>query len=292
MAETVKLVLVSTSDNNNKQYTATLEDDGTVRCSWGRVGYAGQSMTYGGGRPTFEKKLREKRRKGYKDVDVIDDAGSDGPSKETLRKASIKALAKPGFEADTRLADLIDRIVSVNAHSIATTSGGKIQLADGQLRTPLGVIGRRSLDEATALLLQLVDPKTSDAAKIPALEQYLTLVPQNTGMNRGWEAAFLQPANLAKQDDFLDQLKESLAFVETQLAATDGTEDEVRAAFKYGLGVVEPDDPRFKQVQKSFMHSINRKHSSSQYRLKALYEGVSERAVWSSAAPMNRWSTF
>ena len=22
------------------------------------------------------------------------------------------------------------------------------------------------------------------------------------------------------------------------------------------------------------------------------YEGVSERAVWSSAAPMNRWSTF
>lgn len=273
MAKTVTLVLVSTEANSNKQYRATLEDDGdTVSCEYGRVGYSPQRVVYSGGEKTFQRKLNEKRRKGYKDVDVVDDESGSAASKSNLRAASIKALARPEFSTDTRLADLIERIVSVNAHDIAMTSGGKIVLADGQLRTPLGVIGRASLDQAEDLLKTLVDPKLAQDRKIAPLEQYLTLVPQNTGRTRGWEDQFLSTANLSKQDEFLDQLRESLEFIETQRAAADGTADEVKAAFKYSLGIIEPDDPRFKSVEKSFMRSINLKHSSSQYRLKALYD--------------------
>jgi predicted DNA-binding WGR domain protein len=49
--------------NAHKFYEMVEQKDGSVVCSWGRVGAAGQSMTYDG--ETGLKKLNEKLRKGY-----------------------------------------------------------------------------------------------------------------------------------------------------------------------------------------------------------------------------------
>ena len=65
------LVKTETNANNNKFYELKLDGD-SVFARWGRVGAEGQSMTYAGGEATFDKKAREKQRKGYQEVEVID----------------------------------------------------------------------------------------------------------------------------------------------------------------------------------------------------------------------------
>lgn len=238
MPESVMLVKVEAGANANKFYRLDLADDGTVKANWGRVGARGQFKDYPGGRAKFDSLLRAKKAKGYREVEVVGE-GTRAASNSALRRASLSGLAKPEFRDDARITTLVDSMVAVNAHSIASTSGGKITLDDGVLRTPLGVIGRASLNEAEALLATIA--ATSDhATKVRHLEHYLTLVPQKVGSQRGWEATLLTPEALGRQSDFVNQLKDSLDFIETQNAATDPTVE-----FRYRLGIVEQDDPRF-----------------------------------------------
>ena len=52
--------------NSDKFYEMVEQKDGSVVCTWGRTGTAGQSMTYD--QATAQKKLREKLNKGYVEV--------------------------------------------------------------------------------------------------------------------------------------------------------------------------------------------------------------------------------
>lgn len=264
--DTAMLVKVETGANSNKFYELTLTGD-TVQARWGRVGANGQTKAYSGGRAKFESLLRSKKAKGYREVEVVD-SNTHAASHAALRTASLRGLAKPAFADDQRIATLVDSIVSVNAHSIATASGGKIALADGQLRTPLGVIGRASLDEADKLL-DIIAASSDHDEQVRHLEHYLTLVPQKVGSRRGWEDALLTPEALGKQSEFVRQLRDSLDFIEAQQAATGNS---ATVDFRYSLGIVEPDDPRFAQVASAFERSLNHTHPSRRYKLTGLYD--------------------
>lgn len=274
MAQSIMLVKTETGLNNNKYYRLELRDDGSVFANWGRVGAAGQSMTYAGGQKTFDQKLREKKRKGYQEVEVVDGGSTKASSQMLLQQASAKGLAKPDFADDARMLALVDSIVAVNAHDIATASGGKITLADGVLRTPLGVIGKTSLDKADELLVELNDAVTKSVAnptQVKLLEQYLMLVPQKVGARRGWEQDLLTPAAIGQQLDFVKQLRDSLDFVEAQQQAASGS-DAPEVAFRYKMGVIEAGDPRFVQVEKSFQRTLNSRHVARRYKLVGLYD--------------------
>lgn len=262
--ETTMLVKVETGANSNKFYEVVLDGD-TVHARWGRVGADGQRKDYPGGRGQYDRLIDSKERKGYVEVEVVDGGTAKPTNGAALRQATLRGLAKPDFTDDSRIADVIDRIVKVNAHSIATTSGGRIELSDGQLKTPLGVIGRRSLDRADTLLADLT-LTTDRAAQVPLLEEYLTLVPQRVGSRRGWEDALLTPEALGEQSEFVRQLRDSLDFVETQQA------DDTEVGFRFSMGVIEPDDPRFTQVDASFRKTLNSAHPSRRYRLVGLYD--------------------
>lgn len=269
MSETTMLVMVSTTGNNNKFYEATINGD-TIDVRYGRVGATGSTMRYGGGRAKYDSLLNSKKRKGYKEVEVVDGGNTKAATNSVLRSASLKGLSKPEFATDTRITKLVDDIVAVNAHSIATASGGKIALKDGALRTPLGVIGRSSLDKADALLVD-INNSSDHRRKVGLLEDYLTLVPQKVGSRRGWEDDLLTDTALGQQVDFVKQLRDSLDFIETQAAAASDTAGPA-VTFRYNIGVIEADDPRFKQVADSFAKTLNSNHPSRRYKLVGLYD--------------------
>lgn len=276
MNQSIMLVKTETNANNNKFYSLELHDDGSVFASWGRVGAAGQSMVYGGGQATFDKKLREKKRKGYQEVEVVDGGNTKAANQAVLQQASAKGLAKDGFSDDARLLALVDSIVAVNAHDIATASGGKITLADGVPITPLGVIGKTSLDKADEILfdlnLSLSGPTSIDRPEqVKLLEQYLMLVPQKVGARRGWEDNLLNLNAIGAQVDFVKQLRDSLDFVEAQQQAASGS-SAPEVAFRYKMGVIESTDPRFEQVDRSFRRTLNSRHAARRYKLVGLYD--------------------
>lgn len=65
MGRIVKLICVS-PDNNNKFYSMTENSDGSWTAHWGRVGAQGDSTTYPANQ--WDKKYKEKIKKGYKDI--------------------------------------------------------------------------------------------------------------------------------------------------------------------------------------------------------------------------------
>lgn len=63
-----KFILNDLIGNNNKEWTVVLNDDGTFTVLWGRVGAAPQTKTKTGTLDDVDKLVREKVRKGYKEV--------------------------------------------------------------------------------------------------------------------------------------------------------------------------------------------------------------------------------
>lgn len=268
---TTLLIKVEAGVNSNKFYELALD---VVHTRWGRVddyeSGGGQRKDLAGGQKALDKKANEKRRKGYTDVDTLGaPKASTKASAEVLKRASLKSLCKPDFVDDKRISDVIDTIAELNAHNIATASGGKITVSDGTLRTALGVINTPSLDAADKLLIDMAAALKSGGKPVDLLEKYLTLVPQAFGRKRGWENHFLDPAVLAEQADFVKQLRDSLEFLKTTQA---GASDDPEVGFRFKMGVVEPDDPRFTQVADAFARSMNRNHPSRRYKLKGLYD--------------------
>ena len=59
----VKLIKAEAKVNSNKWWTGQLFDDGTVKATWGRVGYKGDSGQWNRGEKYFDKKTKELKEK-------------------------------------------------------------------------------------------------------------------------------------------------------------------------------------------------------------------------------------
>lgn len=263
ITDSVTLIKVETSGNHNKFYRVELDDAGAVTATWGRVGASGQSQRKGLGRGCFDRCVRAKESKGYRKVDLVDSPTSTpsrgAASKAALRAASLAGLAAPGFADDPRLTALIDRLVELNAHELLAASGGKISVVDGQVTTPLGLLTSRAIDEAAALLDRMED-ETALPLRDRILEEYLTLVPQKVGAHAGWQEAFYVPAAYDRQRTLLGQLRDSVEFATKQAASVQPENDVPANLFRMKLGVVEPNDARFKQVEAFYSRSANPSH--------------------------------
>lgn len=264
------LVLTSANANHNKFYELILHDDGMIDTRWGRVGANGQSKVISGGKPMFERKLSEKRAKGYRDVQTV---GQVARSSRRAGTADVRAGLTDS--SDPRVSKLIARIVAVNAHDILAKSGGRITYTDGVLRTPLGIIGIPALDEAERILKDIRNA-SSRRLQIPLLEELLTLVPQKVGARAGWENELLTPSALDHQAVFIAQLRDSVRFADKQ-QSTQQEDSNIRFAYK--LDVVDPASSEFARVSEAFRDSSNSKHMSSAYHLAALYSLTSDAAT-------------
>lgn len=280
------LIYVDSQANNNKFYEVKLSSDGiTVTKRWGRVGADGQMSIEKTGRLGFDNAVYAKERKGYKKVAIAapPTATTSVAANTQITTIAKTALTKGKARTDTRVADLIERICRVNAHDIATLSGGKITVdTSGQVKTPLGLITNYSISEARGLLTQIEQAGgVKDTSSTRLLEDYLTLVPQNIGRNAGWASTFFNRDNtFQKQHELLDSLRDSVQFFNTQLAAAttaaidDVDGNEYDNLFKYKVRAVADGGAVFKRIEERYAKTKNGMHTSAKLNLKHVFELV------------------
>lgn len=276
MAQTAMLVQVDGRGNHNKFYEVSLADSGQVTARWGRVGVAGQSMVKGHGEDVFRATVRAKERRGYQRVDVVDGSAPGRGHvlvKEVLRRASMRGLAAPSAASDGRVTALIDRLVDVNAHEIGKLSGGQIQVKDGQVTTPVGLLSSNAIAEAMRLLAEM--RKFGADVPLPLLERYLTLVPQAVPRQAGWYADFFSKVTTFDQQDvFLTQLRDSVAFaVKQSVQAAQVADDADVPDDLFRMRLKPVDDAKvIAELEAWYVSSAKRGHRSSTLRLVNVYE--------------------
>lgn len=213
-----RYVMLSKTDartNENKFYEISMDDQGVVTARWGRVGQPGKSQVKGQGDAAFETVYREKHdRGGYRKVDIATQVVDSGPAQPSLKEIAQRDL---GCE-DPVVAALVERLAAINRHQLLTLSGGQIQIVDGQVRTPLGLVTQASIRQARRLLDQLEQQVTQDKlgrVYQEALENYLMQVPQKVPARRGWDTTFFsQFTTFSQQNDLLDQLENSVTMAQ------------------------------------------------------------------------------
>lgn len=225
--EKVMLVKVSSTANNNKFYEVKLMKDGTVLKRWGRVGTDGQSSNENSGKRGFDRLVKAKMSKGYKEVKVVGSSTQKDShvDKEEVRRASRQGLATD--PNDKAVVELIDRLVEKNKHEILEASGGLIQVSNsGVIETALGIIEPGSLKQAESILTKLENSKNITANYKSLLEEYLTLVPQKVPHARGWEKDFFKENPIAKQRSLLQQLEQSYEWYQNEQKALEDSKDK------------------------------------------------------------------
>jgi poly [ADP-ribose] polymerase len=239
------------------------------------VGSTGVTNVEHTGYAGYEQTRREKLRKGYQEVNVSEES-LVAPKVATMRLASVakSGLVDGAAGENSVVSDLIDRIVRVNAHDILEVSGGMMKVdTSGRITTPVGLVTAESIREAVALLEAMSRKKP--VARVPLLERYLTLVPQKVGSRAGWAEAFFEnPETFRVQREFLEQLSESVAFFEAQVAALAAAPEDapVDIGFKYRIHSVADRGPEFLRIRKLFESTKNEMHATSRLKLKRAFE--------------------
>ena len=277
------LIMVSANNNNNKFYHVTLSDTGTVTKRYGRVGVEGVSRTESTGRHGFDKVIREKTNKGYKQTQIVSESSAVSVKNDNLSTIAKQALVGSGG-SNSILEELVDTLVRLNNHDILETSGGLIKVnSDGLMTTPLGLINQNSINAAQAILRSLETTPVSGSRFVPQLEEYLSLIPQKVGSKRGWYETFFNEENtFASQHEFLKQLSESLALREERKkaaqeaeAAAGATDEELAAQyanlFAVKVSLLE-DEKEFARINKLFEAGKSRYHHASvNHKLKRVF---------------------
>ena len=267
------LIQTNAGENHNKFYEVTLEDNGQVWARWGRVGAQGQRGLKGNGERAFHAAVRAKTSSGYQPVDIaVADVQTGKPQTSLVEVAKRYIL---GSQNDPTLVALIERLTALNSHQLMAVSGGKIQIIDGQVKTPLGLVTSSTVLEARRLLNELqayVAKKQLGSSYSRLLDEYLMKIPQRIPARRGWDQVFFSEfTTFNRQVDLLDQLEESIKLAQ-QGAGTPASDEQEEAAqiFGYQLGVCD-DTKVFKQVDAFYRANINPRHVSAHLKLKRIF---------------------
>lgn len=274
----VMLLLADSVNNNNKFYEVTMEDNDQVSVRYGRVDGAAQRANKGSGAYAFDRVVREKKAKGYKEVDIVV-KDSNGKAQRSLTE-----LAKRDVIGNNPvLAALMERLINQNRHQLQEASGGRITIEDGQVKTPVGLITMANVESAKNVLVTLQDlvaKKKTDSAKYnESLNQYLTLVPQKVPHLRGWGPTFFDGfTTFEKQVDLLEQLEASLqAMLDAPPPVDEDQPIQDQRLFGYSIKPME-DKKKFKEIEQFYKSQLNARHVSAKLKLKAVYEMVNDDA--------------
>lgn len=221
-------ILTNANANKNKFWEITMDASGQVSTRNGRVGTAGQERVLGAGEALFQRKIREKTRKGYRQVDIVG-AVADEKKVDTAQVAS--AAEEQIARGNPVIAELVRELAKINRHQIIAASGGQmdVDLTTGVVSTPLGVVTAQNISKARRLLMGfepfIAQQDFDNPGFVQPLEEYLMLVPQKVGSRRGWHRDFLtEMGNLTEQDRLLDQLEASIEIAEARVRDAAGGE--------------------------------------------------------------------
>jgi poly [ADP-ribose] polymerase 2/3/4 len=218
--ETRMFVLTDANANNNKFWEVSIDAGEAVSSRNGRVGSAGQARVLGRGRSLFEAKIREKTKKGYREVEIVGKPASGAVNGTALVSAAEEQIGR----GNPVITDLVRQLARINRHQILAASGGQmdLDLSTGVISTPVGVVTAENVSKARGLLdgfERFVSRGDFDApAFVTGLEDYLMLVPQKVGARRGWHRDFITGIDsLVQQNALLDQLDASIDIAKARM---------------------------------------------------------------------------
>lgn len=268
ISESVTLIFVEADANSNKVWKADLYEDGNVYCEWGRVGASNhQSKTFSGGKSYLNKKVAEKKKKGYVEAKTI--------SENTTKVVSnVHSIAKAQIQVDNPVAQkLIDRLVAANVHQITANSQISFNENSGVFQTPLGVVTQEGISEANkilgninGLLGQAGSPKFYNT-----VNEYLRIVPQSVGRTvKGFiDQNFSSAEGIKRQLDLLQSLEVSF---QTLSQKPDATPQEVlEKVFDVGIAVLDQNQ-EFERLKKKFYETKKSMHNYDNVHVKNIYE--------------------
>lgn len=269
-------ILTDAKNNNNKFWAISMNDAGVVTTRNGRVGSKGQSRVIGTGQTTFDAKIREKERGGYKPVDLVGPAPSSANvNGEMLASAAEDEIA----QGNPVIAKLVRELAQINRHQILAASGGQmdLDLATGIITTPVGVVTAQNISQARRLLADIVplvvNQDFDNPAFITPLQDYLMLVPQKVDAKRGWHRKFLTDIDgLTAQGALLDQLESSIEIAAQRIRdAKNKASDKPVSIFDVKMDVNEDPDLR-KRIKAFYERSRNTNHVSHRLQMKRIFD--------------------
>ncbi|MGD1524540.1 WGR domain-containing protein [Vibrio harveyi] len=210
--------------NNNKFWKAEMDSSFTVHVTNGRVGSKGQTQSpkpFGSEDAAMRfmsTKRREKERKGYKELDVVESTGSTKVNQHKLvEKAAKEQIRTKGDRSEVE--GIIDKLIALNIHSITSQTDITYDAETGVFMTPMGIVSLDSIHKARSLLDivadHVVDKKDFTSSEVKqSLADYLMLIPQKVGARLTVKNVIPDQEAVHKQNAILDDLEASLAHVE------------------------------------------------------------------------------
>lgn len=209
------MIFADVNDNHNKWWQISLNDDMSCLTQWGRVGYGNSSQsklfTEIGSRG-FDRKIREKERKGYVKIDIVPDSGGTMIHTNNLQEVARRELVTNG---DPVLSRLIDQLVASNIHAITSNTKITYNSSSCLFTTPLGIVTLDSIQSARIWLDMIANRLNGSGDLVNPVNQYLRLIPQNVGMRLNISELFPDIDAVQKQSDILDSLEASYTAVTT-----------------------------------------------------------------------------
>ncbi|MFX4300137.1 WGR domain-containing protein [Pseudosulfitobacter pseudonitzschiae] len=275
-AETRMYILTDTNANNNKFWEVSISENGQVNSRNGRVGSKGQSRSLGQGEALFNRKVREKERKGYVQVEIIGAPTGGNLDAKAIASAAEDQIAK----GDPVVAELVRTLARINRHQLMAASGGQmdIDLSTGMVSTPLGVITSDNINKARDVLDALTSYVTKEEYEAPffrdQLERYLMLVPQKVGSRRGWHREFLTSAeDLAKQGSLLDQLETSVDIANQRIRDAEESGDAPKPVDIFNVSMRPSDDQDLRRKVEDFFQSGRKSmHATRNFRISRIFD--------------------
>lgn len=273
----VKLIKTEVSSNNNKFWTGQLFDDGTVKASWGRVGYSGDTGEWSGGDAYLEKKIKEKTKKGYSELKTVGNVTPVTGSGAPVKDRDLHAIAKTQLikSSNPTLERLIKRFVDANVHKITSSTQITYNSTTGLFATPLGIVTMEGLTEARDLLANLapiVRKGKFGAEADTLLSKYLRLIPQHLGMGRFSAQSVIPDDNaVQKQNDLIDSLESSYQATLTAPATPNAPAKAQEQVFKVDLDVLSDFSERAR-LERYFESSKKRMHGYDNVHVKEIFK--------------------
>lgn len=276
IVESKKFVCTSGTNNNNKYWGYKLYDNDDVIVEWGRIGKSVGNKTHcGAGEKFVKKKIKEKIKKGYQEIDII----QENTTVATTQVDNLKEIAKRQIQyKDPTVGNLITYLVSVNRHIIKVASGGQITWNEDQdiFQTPLGIVSIGNITKARDLLQQIaiiVKTRKYELSKLqPLVENYLFLIPQDIGMKFNIRSIFPNEQSVIKQNALLDALESSYKTIITQPKKDNQiVEQDEPKVFNMQLDKIE-DQKTLQFIKDKFLKTRNSNHVSNRYSPKVVYQ--------------------
>lgn len=254
MSEKITLIFVDADQNSSKFWSGEILNNGSVYCEWGRVGSENpQHGTYKGGVTYLNKKIREKKKKGYVEAKTV--TGSTRVVGTEIAKKQIQTSC-PLTQS------LINELAKANIHQITTNS--EIHFSDGVFSTPLGIVSEEGLEEARQVLSSIhkVIGQAGSPKFYGLVNEYLKIVPQKVGRNvkNYVDQNFSTPELLKKQLDLLESL---------EVSVKSATITEVEKIFDVAISVASAKDKA--RLEKNFYETKRRVHNYDNVKVKEIY---------------------